>query len=281
MSISITDFKPFSKIPNGGLKGELDLIQVTEYVNVRIPKIKEFIPDQPNFFISRESWQLLIDGKTISGGSEKNWLPPNYEVYGFVFCIATHRNHGNKPNHQERAYFRIRTIIKEISVIDSTDLYKIPVLVETDNIAFVELTKALRNNSTPVPSPLENCLEFIAKDDIGSIIGTSGLPLKNEIDLEVKDWKDKQLAKTSIIKFIDVLENRVPIEQEGAIFSKNRIKEILTKYSEAKGTTIDIALSITKPAFNFYFDINPGFTTDGMPCPPPEPACQYPLEQPQ
>lgn len=270
MPISISNFNSFLSIPDEGLKGELTAAEVNSYGTQRILRMKHFIPDQPNFFISRESWELLFAGKTISGGVEKIWIPTDSEVYGFVFCIATHKNKVIQAIPPERAYFRVRTIIKKISTIDSTDPIGIPVLVETDNIAFVNLSKALRNNRISTPSPLENCLEFIAKGD--------GLSLKNEIDLEVKDWKEKQRNSTSVIKFIDTVngEKIIPIVQEGAIFSKKRIKEILTKYTKATGTTIDIALDTKNPAFSFYFDINPGFTTLGMPCPPPETACHYP-----
>ena len=294
----------FESIPNGGLR-KLTTVDEKILHNAKIENFKRVIcPSQPSFYISKEFWDRLIAGQYEDGTS---WLPANYEVYAFVFCIAE-TSYGYIEFPSPVFYFRIRTIIRLKSeaklpkeqgwkpkILRSQVIYGMPE-VEISNIAFIKI------NSDGEPAGFQ----FVREGDIEQI---------NQRNNDVNTWKhgsgDGQYhvngglqnavqlpVKDSPTKFGAIKSN-----QEGVIFSRKRIEEVL---KGSKGTKIEFALDFAEDAtqsesgyykpIEFVFTVEPefqiatipyipqhqfkltnsyegsNFVTEGLPCPTP-PVC--------
>lgn len=240
---------------------------------------------QPDFFISRESWDYLRQGIAINmDGSENHWLKDNqeykeYEVCGFVFCVAFHKYDKEEnpsywgyvsPKHEDslakRAYFRIRTILKNNNK---------EILVETENIAYANLTIALYNMSK---SESNNCLTFITKLDTDN---PSVKRLKENIDnvdVIIKDTTGST-ARSNTSKFPSGFldssfshnDNVRPIiTNEGSTFGSKRIWEDLfaVRYEHIGGSLISFVWNGSDNTISFDFKINEELITT-LPCPEP------------
>lgn len=301
----------FESIPNGGLR-EFTTIDEKVLHNAKIQNFKNVLcPRQPPFYISKEIWDRLIAGEYENG---IKWLPVDYEVYAFVFCIAE-TGYGYIEFPSPVYYFRIRTIIRLKTKLNSTIewkpqkprkprvIYGMPE-VEISNIAFIKLN----DDGQPVS------FQFIREGDNEQI---------NQRNQDVKTWKHGSgegmyhvnggLQKLVKLSVRDRYANPTHVEpefysiksaQEGVIFSKKRIEEVL---KGSVGTKIEFALDFYEDAprdkagyfqpIKFVFTIEPEFqffpiprikqhqfnliksdsigpthVTDGLPCPAP-PAC--------
>lgn len=227
---------------------------------------------QPSFFISKCSWDLLVNGiSRRKDGSLIQWLPANHTVYGFIFCIAFDKDH---------AYFRIRTILKENGVKPEKNEKGEKVLkvwIETENIAFVNITTALTNMSLEESSDRikKDCLEFIYLRD------TSAIDEISWINSQVYLKTTPEILPTNFIKIPQDKKFDEILKNEGNYFGKLRLwnKLLNTDYPQSKGTDIAIALRetyrreryITRSMY-FNFKINGNYDTN-LPCPNP-PICQ-------
>jgi hypothetical protein len=226
------------------------LLTLAEKINSnnRIDEFKIKVTDQPSFFISKESWKLLSNGMRPGGAI---WVPFGYEVYAFVFCVAFDRQNlsANKPC----AYFRIRTILKRIdeSVVNG----KVAVLVDTNNIAYVNINKALL-------SSIDDCVEFL---DVSIPAQKSK---KDSIDEEV-------IVKPSSVTIINPYNSQIPnsfkdfsidgninsiIKNEGSIFGKEGIWDSLLSiggtYHYQKDSLISLTWNKRTKHISFDFKIN-------------------------
>ena len=202
---------------------------------------------QPIFFITKANWQKLFDGKGANG---RSWLPKGYEVFGFVFCIAF-TEEDFKAGRIPRAYFRIRTVIKQI-LIDSREA-TIPAEIETTNIAYVDINS------------LEDSVKFINHRS----------EKYQYVNRGVRTFKE-QLAQHNALKIFAGKQ----WTQEGCIFGKNSpylLKNIFDKNVKVKGTTVAIGWNVDKndghPSFTFILKTNPDGEIDGIKCPVPHTAC--------
>lgn len=254
--MDITNFPDLSLNPDEGLH-ELTTPNAKSASNRRIRKFLTKLPNQPPFFISKKSWDYLSKGMQIykdSSGAmvEKTWISLDYEVYAFVFCIAFSQNDLDK-----RAYFRVRTIKKE-KIKTEVGAF-MPVEVETDNVAYVDLKKALSNMLLPAGTPVsawQDCLVFVDPSDVIT---------RNSIDNEVV------LASFSVPHILSLIPNgfingdKSIINNEGDIFSKNRIMSLLNRYTDL-GSKISFTLHLDN-VIGFDFKINAQAETV-IKCPP-------------
>lgn len=228
-------------------------------VNNSESKIKDFnalinvndLNYQPTFFISLDSWKKLFKGLRKNGSK---WLPDGYEIFGFVFCIAF------TDEIPTRAYFRIRTIIKDKRIKSTTK--EIKVEIEIDNIAYVDIEKATRQ-------PGKNCIKFI----------DSTFPEYRMVNGAVKRYKERISSRP--VAFQEnpphVQNLRIPLEpytQEGNIFGRNGHFILNNLKKGAKGSAISFAWDSEKKAFSFIFNINPTGETQYVPCPLPHVGCK-------
>jgi hypothetical protein len=214
----------------------------------RIEEFKIKVRDQPPFFITKESWKLLSNGMRPGG---LIWIPLGYEVYAFVFCVAFDRQNlsANKPC----AYFRIRTILKRVDELVVNG--KVAVLVDTNNIAYVNIDKALL-------SSIDDCVEFldvsipaqkIKKDLIDEevIVKPSSVTITNPYNSHIPD-SFKNLVIDNDINTI--------IKNEGAIFGKEGIWDSLLsiggKYHYQKNSLISLTWNKRTKHISFDFKIN-------------------------
>lgn len=218
------------------------------YRNPQIRRLRESISDQPSFFINKESWQLLIDGKQrTNDGRIINWVQdkyPNYEVLGFAFCVCLGQDVEGSFSVLGRLYLRVRTILG----------HKNNVVIDTQHIAYTSLHLAYQNKNL-------NCLTFVPQID--------SVWKANEIISYIND---------EVIKFLN--DNKQPITtlpdglgkiaKNGNYFSKNKIRRILNESPKSLGTEVSIGTDGEK--FTFYFKINPEYETY-LPCPNP-PICE-------
>jgi hypothetical protein len=236
----------------------------------RISNFKSKVPNQPSFLIKKEFWKKLANGENNSG----SWLPTGYEVYAFAFCIAFDKH---KVTSNPIAYFRVRTILKEIGVKAKNK--KLSVLVEVDNIAYVDWDTAL-SNVTKTPDEKANCLFFIDKNN------PSHLSRRNRIDEEIV------VKPTSSIPTINPYNSNIPnsfkdldsdkkmnsiIQNEGSIFGKNGIwNKLLSaegKYNFNKDTTISLTWNDVTNHISLDIKINDQYGVDSLrDCPFPN-AC--------
>lgn len=241
--------------PNQGLI-ELNSPSIKEVTDNHITNFRNRIRNQPPFFISRDSWRQLVNGIIQTERGEECWLPKGYEVFAFVFCLAFDK--------QGYAYFRIRTIIietskrkGEVDIRENNKPKTIEALIETDNIATVNIDYALSNvrarvygtqldlsqfitvHEQGVQSPFrkkketkkpKNCLVFPNTDDE-----------KVKINGEVVR-KDKLGLLPSVFKDPN---NKINLQHlnEGSLFSKQKIWDdiLLSKYPFSQGTLISLA----------------------------------------
>ena len=270
-------FPNLASIPNQGIR---ELLNDTEeyIVELDVERFKVLIPNQPAFYISRESWQKLSLGehtyRELGGDVDKVWLHHGYEVYAFAFCVAIDQNFKTecdllKENKSKYSYFRIRTILRKITLEIPTSP-EIDVFVETENIAYVDLTTAFSNIEN---GKREDCLKFI-NYDLGN---PASVRQKNKVDNEVivKEDEGKPSEVNKLPKtFLDEPNHQTTIvKNEGLIFGKERIISLLDRY-EDKGTLIAFSL---KPNnfIRFQAKINVKVEIDGVTgyqC-PPYPIC--------
>lgn len=227
---------------------------------------------QPSFFISRESWRLLVNGISRNKyGSLIQWMDyRRYEVYGFVFCIAFDEKKGS--------FFRIRTILKEkdAKCVVNNKKKEMKVCVENENVAYVDIDAALSN-------PRLDCMRFIDVTD-------------NDFNIRIYDLNSRVIVKerqgnlpesfnySAQSVFLPIgkkgykFNNK--INNEGNYFGKRRIWDRLLNqtYPCSEGTVISIASKETlinneaKREIYFNFKINEAFDTN-LPCPNP-PICE-------
>jgi hypothetical protein len=286
-----------------GLAGELSFLEIIAYVfKINFFNLKK-VPNQPEFFISNRSWELLANGESLNEHDKTiPWFNTNYrnhEIYAFVFCLAFAKT---------GAYFRVRTIIREKGDRRNPLSRSSPLIVETENIAYVDLGTASRNRGLSLENQA-TCLKFIIpsndnwlKQEIDSqVYSTKQFLLREQAtSLEQKEKgvterntalriqlnslpssfvdsvlvdaydKGKQLSPKQIENIL------LPIKNEGAIFGKERIINIIRnpKYRDVKGTLIKLAWNPFRNTLNYFFAVNPNFATENMPCPPPSQACQ-------
>lgn len=269
--------RTFPKIPNfpsftTNLQGLVKLKTLRERLasDERIKKFNSKIPNQPSFLIKKEFWKMLANGENMSG----SWLPKGYEVYAFAFCGAFFRK---KVNSNQIAYFRVRTILKENGVKAKNKI--LPVLVEIENIAYVDWEIAL-SNVTKTPDKKENCLFFIDKNN------SAQLSLKKAID------EDVIVKPSSAIPALNPYNSNIPnsfkdldscenmnsiIQNEGSIFGKVGVWDKLLsaegKYNFSKDTTISLTWNNITNHISFDFKINDQYNIDSSrDCPYPN-AC--------
>lgn len=253
---------PGLQTPEQGLIELRNLAEKREN-DLKIEAFKVFAPTQPDFLISNQHWKLLASGISLDTdhSTEINWLKDTYsgyEVYGFVFCVAFRITHDN----QKKAYFRVRNILKKIGD-DTCDL-----IVDTDNIAYVDVEKA-------IDKPSENCLIFLSEYDTPDRAN-----LKKVIDDEVYTTKKRlaaakrsaQLARTprGFIKVEGVNEKQtIIIKNEGSIFGKNRIwEQILNNTYKGKDSRISFTWNGLDKTIGLDFKINAQLATK-IDCPDP------------
>ncbi len=254
--MSVTNFPNLSSNRNEGLR-ELISLSEKRSSNRKITKFLTKLPNQPPFFISRKSWDYLSKGMQIykdSSGNmvEKTWISSDYEVYAFVFCIAFSQNDLDK-----RAYFRVRTIKKE-KTKTAVGAF-MPVEVETDNVAYVDLKKALSNMLLPAGTPVsawQDCLVFVDPSDVIT---------RNSIDSEVVLTSFSVPHILSLIPDGFINGDKSIINNEGDIFGKNRIMSLLNRYTDI-GSKISFTLHPDN-VIGFDFKINVQAETV-IKCPP-------------
>lgn len=272
-------FPNLSRIPNQGIRELLNDIQEYE-VELDVERFKTLTPNQPAFYISKESWQKLSRGehtyRQLGGEYVTNvWMQEEYEVYAFAFCIAIDQNFKTKcdlmeENKAKYSYFRIRTILRKITP-ESPTSPEIDVFVETDNIAYVDLKTAFSNVEN---GKRDDCIKFI-NYDLGY---PASVREKNKVDNEVMIKEDEgklseinKLPKT----FLDESNNNTTIiRNEGLFFGKDRIISLLDRYDD-KGTLIAFSLK-SNDFITFQAKINVQVEIDGVTgyqC-PPYPICQ-------
>ena len=201
---------------------------------------------QPSFFISRDSWKKLFEGRKADG---QIWLPKNYEVYGFVFCIAFNND---KPE-QPVAYFRIRTIIKDKKtkpnpIAENT----IKVLIEVENIAYVDIFKPFKAD-VPISKQQES-IKFVS-------------PTSNPTEYKMVNRAVKNYIKDPMSRHKDFTK----LTQEGCIFGKNSpYLDNLKIYR--KGSKISFA-QLDDGTFTYILSINPDGEINGIKCPVPHTTC--------
>ena len=237
---------------NGGLR-QLNWIQrICYWFKIQAFKIK--VPNQPNFFISTDSWKLLINGSGQDQAGSWQWLQEGYEVYAFVFCVAFERE---RKYSRANGYFRVRTILKNTKTGD--------IQVSPNNIAFGNLSYALGTSK----SERSDDLEFVRseKDGVLERINEEVI-IKPDLDT----FGNPAIIPNSFKENIGSKKERSIISNEGNIFSKYRIwDDILTNYSDATGTYISLAWNRKTKAIILNFKVNPEYEAT-VPCPPP-PVC--------
>lgn len=222
-------------------------------------KIKDFnhlihganLDYQPSFFISIESWEKLFNGLRADG---TKWLPKGYEIFGFIFCIAFNDDHPFP-----RAYFRIRTVIKGKKIHSNEK--EIKAVVEIDNIAYVDIEKALRH-------PNKDCTVFI------NPTSTEYRRVNNAVKAYKENIHSRPVAfQTTPPLSRSILNPPEPFVQEGNIFGRHSPFLVHNLKSPAKGAKIAFAWDKEKQSFSFIFNINPIAETQKIPCPVPYVGC--------
>jgi len=259
--MAVPNFPVFDTSPgaNQGLF-KLTLWQRIVY-SFRIRAFKYMIPEppyQPSFFISRKSWERLIRGENVINKY------PGYEVYGFVFCVAFEgdekckegeKRHKKNKKKTGKAYFRVRTILRKKD--DQPTSGNITVEVEPVNIAYASVDYALGAR----PDGQYDDLVFLVNNP----------DLAAEIDSEVIVKHDSGTATPANNANIpDSFKDRCGsfINNEGHIFSKDRIEGILKDYSRAKGSRVYLVWNGPDQSISFKFKVNPDYGTE-IPCPQP------------
>lgn len=267
-------FPNLSFIPNEGIRELSNDIEEYE-IELDVERFKTLIPNQPAFYISKESWQKLSRGEHTYqelGGEyvTKKWLKDGHEVYAFAFCVAIDQKFNTecdllKENKAKYSYFRIRTILRKITLELPTSL-EIDVFVETDNIAYVDLKTAFSNIKN---GKRDDCLKFI-NYDLGY---PASVREKNKVDDEVmikeNEGKLSEINKLPKAFLDESHKNTNIIKNEGLFFGKDRIISLLNRYDD-KGTLI--AFSLKPDDFiRFQAKINVQVEIDGVTgyqCPP-------------
>lgn len=262
-----------------GLK-ELQKVEEKNYFKNQIDEFKVIVPDQPDFFISRESWSNLFNGISYNNdGSLNNWTQtPKYkgfEICAFLICIGFHKGEfeQKKPYYfgydrsselkkNRKAYFRVRTILKNISLS--------LVRIETENIAYGDLEVSLVSNTV-------DSLKFITKKDCAKYSKVKKLKLKidNGIYKNLKG-RPRILEDISSVPTGFLVEHSDPtidIINNGNYFGSERIWTdlLLTKYPASLGSKISFMWDKSNKSIGQYFMINHDCITS-QPCPGP-PGC--------
>lgn len=266
LTIMIIKIPDLATDPNQGLEilGTNDLTpSIRELIyQARINRFKTSIPNQPPFFIDRESWELLSQGKgKDSLGNIKLWLPSGYSVYAILFCLAFDEPTFVAAHLPKFGYFRVRTILvkdEEVAIGGNINVH-----VEEENIAYADLNTAFTNvrNLTQ-----ENCLKFLLKSDILS------KPTYDKVQREVPLKSNPGSVSLLPTVFIDFVDNKKKskITNEGNYFGKDRIMSLLDRYRDQnKGSLISLAqIGGSKPKVTFHFKINLT-AAPTLPCPEP------------
>lgn len=266
-----------------GLK-EFDDSEKLYYQN-QIEAFKSIVPNQPSFFISRESWLKLFQGISYNNdGSINNWTTkPRYtgfHICAFLICIGFHKGESKEdkpyfgynpltePKKNQKAYIRVRTILKN----EKRELIRI----ETKNIAYGDLDIALLSDSN-------DCLKFITDHDFR--LNPKVKKLKAKIDKDIhqnpKGYpavpEETSRIPAGFLSTISTLSFQqhpfVDITNNGNYFGSNRIWTDLlnTKYPKSLGTKISFMWDSTNKTIGQYFKINCDCVTS-QPCPGP-PGC--------
>lgn len=234
--------------------------------------------NQPSFFITNKTWEMLCNGENHAG----KWLADDYEVYGFVFCLALKRweTHDKENRGKEKgklfgyAYFRIRTIVKK-KATDLAGISGFEAFVEEENIAYADILEALRDNSELNTEQVK----FLTPEDeeLRKIIDKEVVKKGNEAYLRETFFGDSHpsAGQDKKRKIYGIFSN------EGGIFGKDRIKEI----KQEKGARVSIACNIrpydeekdkedgqpdlSRREIYYHFKINPQYKTN-IPCPMPQ-----------
>ncbi len=236
------------------------------YFNANLRRVKEFCPDQPSFYIDKDSWKLLIEGISKNNdGKFKSWVCDEYkdfQVFGFVFCVCepesgqiTEPKILSSLPYGKFFYFRIRTILRSGTKI----------IVDTNNIAY---TWSHNNIAASGNSEVRQNLKFVEE------AGDNKNLLIEKINSQVINKKDSDFIDGDLISNIksDFSANsKRPLSKDGNYFSRRRIETILGSHS---GTEVFIGLtdntldSQEENHFTFQFKINPEYETS-LPCPVP------------
>lgn len=287
--MNTTNYDSLDFDQNDGYLKRLNLDAEKEEVRKHIVTMNGLIPGQPFFFISRDSWEMLAKGETLDGrGRLFSWLEkkygPEWEVAGFVFCLAFDRDEGHNPCDRRfgmtyareiagKAFFRVRTLVRKVGAKDKG-------VVETDFIAFADTSIGLHNY---MHAQREDCLVFV-----NPLASDNAKRLKDRIDSMVYEKRDPAKVKVPD-SFVDItppcdpkkIRRKEPLENEGGIFGRQKIwNELLVdKYGHVEGVLVSIAIkpgSTVQDPLAFYFDfkINDEYVTN-KPCPIPQ-ICQTP-----
>ena len=225
-------------------------LQRKPYFNPNLRKVKRLLPNQPSFFISRESWQLLMDGNVRKpDGSIWNWVGekyPNHEVFGFVFCVCEETDEfgGNII-----LFFRIRTILKSKTIENNSN----KIIVDDFNFAFVDYLNKTAN---------ANKLKFVEETENLSFT----LFTRHNINSSVIKVIDNTAKSFFTANLSDYTHGKIVINTNGNYFSKSRIVYILNESPKSMGS--DIFIAVNDNHFTFQFKINPEYETN-LPCPVP------------
>ena len=232
----------------------------------RINLFNTSVPNQPPFFIDRESWELLAKGKgKNSSGIIETWIPSGHSVYAILFCLAFDQPTFFPVSHPIKfGYFRVRTIL--IKNGETPVAGKIEVIVDEENIAYVDLNTAFANvrNSTQ-----DNCLRFLLKSEMmtSTAVKNQYDKVQREVPLKSKPGSVSLLPEV----FINIAgdKKKSKISNEGNFFGKDRIISLLDRYP-GKGSLISLAqIGRRKPKVTFHFKINLTAVSD-RPCPEPQ-----------
>ena len=229
------------KFPNLSLspyKRKEGLIKWVTPTQPYIDYFNDIIPDQPSFFISKNSWMNLCNGS--------GWLPNDSEVYALLFCIAY-------DGLKKTFYYRIRTMtVTKIDLANSLNPPHNPIIktwVYSSPVAFT------RANDTGL-----DCMEWL---------GDSDSVKRKNLNTDVDIWKST--VRTHYPQFLPLPPNELYI---GDIVGKKRILDIFEEFPNVEGITLCPALYKEKNTPFIVFKVNHDFATIGpnglepLKCPP-------------
>ncbi len=240
-----------------------------------IQLFNNLVQGQPNFIISRESWQRLSKPTSMKGHFGL------HVVYAFAFCFAIERDTSGDLHY----YFRVRKLLLpnffdylfSIFSFKPRDSY----YVDTQNIAYTDLEIAIANqkNGTNV-----DCLTFM---NVGGTrkqakeVNDEVTNFAKEINDPSSNFKINNIVPKSDGPAPKIAGNIDLTTQQGVIFTKKRIwDELLNdKYSAKKrfqggkppvdNVNVNFALDERTGQIQFVFRINDDYETTGIKCPYP------------
>jgi hypothetical protein len=222
--------------------------------------IKDFrdlinLPSQKQYRISSKNWNMLKNGEYSNGNK---WINKNEEVIGFVFCIFF-----NPDDHENIAYFRIRSIFQKKYLVIPTLNFKIKIphilnfhqmYIEQNYVAYTSNKKG-------------------TIDDLNFIYDSSQIPKLNTINAYVDDFKRNWAKHLNSKPIPNIIKGNSP--QQGVIFKSNT--GFMNQLDTLGKTefTVDFGWDETSHSFNYIISINPYGLINGIKCPAPDSGCTY------